>query len=144
MTAPQTPGPSAVPRGGGAGPLTPEAAAWIREHAWKARMRATYAEVPGFFTTCACQHGPSTWCATGKCGNCHRGTPLREYAAVICWPGDRPAYFAEPYRHETGVSATGPRYEHLAMVWLADRVCRWVCPHDCHATVQLDLFEEVA
>lgn len=129
-------------------PFPAEAAAWIRAHAWTAGMRKIYKETPGFYTACACQFGTTTHCATGHCDRCHRATPLRDYATVIALPGNRCAYFPEPYAHLTDVSATGPRYEDLAMVWLADRVCRWVCPHACHAAPaapeQLDLFAEAS
>jgi hypothetical protein len=87
-------------------------------------------------------------CQASRCDRCGRGAPLRSYETVICLPGDRPAFFAEPYRHRTDTSATGQRYEHLAMVWHADRVCRWICPCPCHAAPatpqQLDLFGTTA
>ncbi|MCU1615020.1 MAG: Lsr2 protein, partial [Frankiales bacterium] len=83
-------------------------------------------------------------------GKCHRATPLRSYETVICGrSGASPRYFTEPYEHPTDTSATGPRHEYLAMVWLADRVCRWVCDCSCGhpkpaaKPVQMDLFPEV-
>lgn len=122
--------------------MTPAQAAWVREHVWTPAMRATYATTPGFYTTCACQWGPSGWCANGSCRRCHAGEPSPGWAAIVCGPtGDKPRHFAEPFRHPTP-SATGAHRERLALVWLADRVCRWVCPHACHD--QLDLFAEVA
>lgn len=129
-----------------------EAAAWIREHAWTARMRKTYAEVPGFYTTCACQWGRSIHCGRGRHGKCAVGTPLRDYAALIVFDGGRPAFFPEPYTHKTDASATGPKFTQLAQVWLADRVCRWVCSCGCHTapaaleleSVQGSLFEVAA
>ncbi|WP_242890179.1 DUF6248 family natural product biosynthesis protein [Actinomadura litoris] len=126
--------------------ITPEAAAWIRAHVWTGAMRKTHTEVPGVYTTCACQGGLTSWCQNGRCDRCHRATPLRDYATVICLRGgSRPAMLSEPFTHRTDVSATGPRFEQIAMVWLADRVCRWACPCTCHtasaAPVQLDLLE---
>lgn len=93
-------------------------AALIRQHAWTQPMRKTYAECPGFYSKCACQSGAK---------------PLTSYETVICWRGDRPAYFLEEFSHPTE-DATGWKHTSLAMVWLADRVCRWVCPCVCHST----------
>lgn len=129
--------------------MTAEEAAWVRDHVWTTPMRKTYREVPGFYVTCACQGGLTSWCGIGRHDLCHRAAPLRSYETVICGrSGNDPRYFPEPYAHDTDVSATGARRERLAMVWLADRVCRWVCPDSCHtapaAPVQLDLFGAVA
>lgn len=112
-------------------------------------MRKTYRECPGFYSRCACQSGTSSHCQHGKCRSCARGTPLRSYETLLCGRDGMPLYFAEPYAHKTDVSATGPRYEVLAMAWLADRVCEWQCPCSCHSAPavaepeQLDLFAGV-
>jgi hypothetical protein len=45
--------------------------------------------------------------------------------------------FGEPYEHPTP-SITGPRRMREAMVWLADRICRWVCPCQCHAPTVIE------
>uniref|UniRef100_UPI0005925736 hypothetical protein n=1 Tax=Nocardiopsis potens TaxID=1246458 RepID=UPI0005925736 len=45
--------------------------------------------------------------------------------------GEYAAEFAEPYAHPTP-SATGRHRTAVAQVWLADRVCRWVCSCGCH------------
>ncbi|MFB4312901.1 DUF6248 family natural product biosynthesis protein [Actinomadura sp. 21ATH] len=126
-------------------PFTDDRAAWIREHAWPAAMRRTYGDTPGIYTGCPCQSGPSTWCETGRHDRCGRGEPLRSVATYICSRGgDHPATFREPYAHKTDCSATVPQHTNLAQVWLADRVCRWICPCDCHTAPagpqQLDLF----
>lgn len=127
--------------------MTPEQAAWVRQHAWTKKMRHTYAETPGFYTSCACQYGLTSWCQHDKHGRCHRAKPLTSHETVICWRGDRPAYFLEEFTHKTE-DATGWKRSRLAMVWLADRVCRWVCPCGCHtapaAPEQLGLFVEVS
>lgn len=131
-------------------PFTDERAAWIREHAWTAHMRKTHGQIGRYFySSCACQHGSSAHCEAGRCNLCPSDTPVRSYETVIVGRGGMPAYFPEPYTHDTDDVYAGPICrEHLAMVWLADRVCRWVCPHDCHsapaAPEQLDLFEEVS
>lgn len=150
--------------GGGAVGASALNAAWIREHAWTPAMRKQFGEVPGFYLMCACQFGLTTWCREGSHGRCCRAEPLRSSETYILRRGGiYPAYFAEPYAHKTDTSATGPQFTQLAQVWLADRVCRWVCPCDCEHTGkrvvvvddeqhddrpiaelrQLDLFEEL-
>lgn len=152
VTGRAEPSAPAVPRaaGLGGGP-TPQAAAWIRKHAWTQPMRKQYREVPAFFRTCACQSGPTHWCGTDRHDRCHRAEPQRTTAAIVCGPdGITALAFPEPYEHPTDDSATEPQHEHAAFVWLADRVCRWVCPCDCHAAVaapvpvQGELFEVAA
>lgn len=98
-------------------------------------------------SACACQHGPSGHCAAGRCDKCPHGIPLRDFETYVCGRGGvTPLAFSEPYEHRTDASATGPRLENLAMVWLTDRVCRWTCPcpHGCHTAParpeQLDPF----
>lgn len=113
--------------------MTPEEAAWVREHIWLRDMREIYRDTPGYYLACACQ-----W--NGPCindprrdvhTNCHVGRhPLPGRETWIQWPDGRLCAFAEPYRHPTA-SATGWHYERTAMVWLADRRCRWACACDC-------------
>jgi len=130
--------------------MTTDTAAWVRANAWTQAMRKTYAEVPGFYTACACENGTSGWCQIGQCGDCPRGEPLRGAETVIVSRRHRgaPALFAEPYAHPSDISATGPKFERVALVWLADRVCAWTCPHSCHhvghlTRDQLDLLDLV-
>ena len=114
--------------------MTPDAAAWVREHVWTGAMRKTFREVPGFYLTCACQWGngpcrPSS--GLPRHDACHLGTPIWDYETIIGTKGGiGVTAFAEPYRHPTA-SATGWHRSHLAMVWLADRACRWACPCNC-------------
>ncbi|TDD31663.1 hypothetical protein E1287_25725 [Actinomadura sp. KC06] len=111
-------------------PFTLERAAWIRENAWTGALRR---EDDGV-TVCPCQYGQCTHCEHEQHKNCvnKKGYPKRRVAGRVCGPdGVTPLAFREPYEHETDAFATGPRYERVAMVWLADRVCRWVCPCDC-------------
>ncbi|GHE31435.1 hypothetical protein GCM10017673_37710 [Streptosporangium violaceochromogenes] len=113
--------------------MTPDAAAWVRANAWTPAMRKTHAEVPGFYTLCACE-----W--SGPCLNhprpgvhetCHVGTPMFHYETVIeVRGGQAVASFSAPYRYPTA-SATGWHPSHLAMVWIADRRCAWRCRCDC-------------
>lgn len=128
--------------------MPPDAAAWIRAHAWTKGMRKEYGDVPGFYDACACEYGASHGCQIGQCDRCHRGAALHAYETAICTRGGKyPVFFRERYAHPTE-HAVGPRREQVAMVWLADRRCRWQCPHTCHAApapvtpVQLGLFEE--
>ena len=123
---------SLKPLGGGEGEAGALDAAWIRDHVWTQAMRKQFAEVPGFYLLCACQYGPTTSCREGQHQRCHRAEPLRSDETYILKRGGiYPAYFAEPYAHKTDTSATGPQFTPAAQVWLADRVCRWVCPCDC-------------
>lgn len=121
--------------------MTDEEAAWIREHVWTQPMRKTHREVPGYYSTCACQYGVTSWCQHGQCGRCHRGAPLPGPAGYVGGPGGQAVMvFAEPYEHPTP-SATGSHKTSMAMFWLADRVCRWVCPCTCHGREQGALFD---
>lgn len=116
--------------------MTEHEAAWVREHVWTHAMRRS----PGP-PVCACQYGPSGYCLRDAHERCGRGTPLRAYEALVCGPdGVSPLAFGEPYAHETDTSATGPRHTTVAMVWLADRVCRWICPCTCGHSAQDALF----
>ena len=114
--------------------MSPDQAAWVREHVWTGAMRKTYREVPGFYLACACQSGLSHYCTHGACGKCHRAEPgPPSYEDLICdRTGSYPVHMAEPYEHPTQ-TITGPRRLRDAMVWHADRTCRWICPHTCHA-----------
>lgn len=131
--------------------LDEQAAAWIRAHVWTQAMRKYYREVPGLYTACPCQWGATSDCQAGRHDRCHRATPLRAYASMICGPdGVTSTAFLEPYEHEVDTSAAGPQPTSYALVWLADRVCRWACSCPCHTVpqpvqpTQLDLFEGAA
>jgi hypothetical protein len=57
-----------------------------------------------------------------------------------------PAHFREPYEHPSTLESITPRRCTIAAGWLADRTCRWQCPHECHLlgpAGQLELFEAV-
>lgn len=155
MTRPQTPLSAHDGAGADRGP-TPTEAAWIRAHVWTQRMRHTYSGdpgknngVPGLYTHCACQYGATTWCQNGRHDLCHRATPLPGCETYIVGRRGNVLEFEQPYEH-LATSATGEHQEWAAMVWLADRVCRWVCPCPCGhpqpaaVPVQLDLFAAVA
>lgn len=113
--------------------MTGDEAAWVRDNAWTKAMRKTFKELPRFYLTCACQHN-------GPCLNdprpethrtCHVGRhPLARYETVISSKRGYVVAFRDPYRYPDA-SATGWHYSRLAMVWLADRVCRWSCTCDC-------------
>lgn len=113
--------------------MTPDEAAWVRGHAWTQSMRKQYKELPGYHLTCACQHnGPCLNASDpGRHQRCHMGTPLyRNETMIEVRGGQAVAVFREPYRYPTA-SATGWHFDHAALVWLADRRCRWACSCDC-------------
>lgn len=114
--------------------MTEAEAAEIRERAWTRHLRKQFADSPGYVLRCACQRGRSSWCASGLCDGCRPPDP----AASVSWEtlicdrsGLSPVFFAEPFEHPTP-SLTGPHCERMAMVWLADRGCRWACECRCH------------
>lgn len=114
---------------------TPRQAAWIRANAWPEPMRKAYEQARGSYTMCACQYGPTGHCLNGHCDNCGRGTPLPcSITRILRRGGKYTAYLPEPYTHKTDTHATGPRRTREAMVWYADRKCRWLCTHSCHHT----------
>lgn len=81
--------------------------------------------------------------------------------SILLPNGTHAARFAEPLFHRTPTATGGHRMSE-AQVWLSDRVCRWLCPCDCHTStlpapqtrdatttrtgkpVQLELFGSVA
>lgn len=118
--------------------MTPADAAWVRENAWTPAMRKTHRDVPGMRSTCACEFGLTSWCQHGQCDRCHRAEPLGGPAGYVCGKtGQDPLSFPEPYTHPTA-SATGAHPASVVMFWLADRVCAWRCPHECHDRPRLE------
>lgn len=79
---------------------------------------------------CPCQWGLSAYCLHGQHDRCR---------------SDIPTAYPETWVTDAAGRVWGLDYAQV-QVWLADRVCRWVCPCDCHATtspVQLDLLAVV-
>lgn len=114
-------------------PVMPaEAAEWIRANVWTGKMRDAFLTTPGFYLECACQDGLTTFCRNDEHDECHRSTPLHDAETSICRRGGVPATFKKSFRHKALTSATGPHRTRYAEVWLADRVCRWRCPCECH------------
>lgn len=109
-----------------------DAAAWVRANAWTQGMRSTFGDVPGHYLLCACQFGLTHYCRIGQHGRCHRATPQPSSETWVCDRAQHPCHFKKPFRHLSRTSATGPRKDRSAAVWLADRVCRWLCPCTCH------------
>lgn len=119
--------------------MSPREAAWVRDNVWTKAMRREYRDV----VACACQYGPSTGCLQGKCRSCRPADPIAIWETTICdRTGIYPTRLPQEYEHDT-VSATGPHRERLAMVWLADRICRWRCPHECHQAAEPARYELV-
>ena len=54
--------------------MTPDAAAWVRAVAWQDHHRATVAEIPSFYSRCACQFGQCGHCAAER-QRLHRRRP---------------------------------------------------------------------
>lgn len=121
--------------------LTGAEAAWIREQVWTKAMRKTFTEVPGHYLACACQYGPTGHCRAGGHRNCRAAKPQPHQETYVCGRDGRVLYNADFYEHPT-LTATGGHLQRAAYVWLADRICRWRCPCDCHAGgAQLELFD---
>lgn len=123
-----------------------DTAAWIRGNAWRKPMRKDYAEHAGYIHHCACQWGVTTWCEVGNHKKCVGGLkPRRTTETAITSRGGGCAVLPEPYRHLVDTSATRPKREQYALVWLADRVCRWACPCTCHSrTAYEELLRQLA
>ncbi|WP_326646074.1 hypothetical protein OG884_15595 [Streptosporangium sp. NBC_01755] len=107
--------------------MTPEAAAWVRTAVLEPLS------IPTPSPRCACQLGTYVTCHRGD----HQACPvvdagiwgrLGEVETLIYRPGGQPAQAREAlYRREMS-----PRSNHVALVWLADRRCRWRCLCGCH------------
>lgn len=108
------------------------AACWVREHAWTSSMRATHASLPEYYSTCACQNGTTDWCLRDKCTRCHRATPQPSAETYITNRRQEVLHFSEPYEHASTLESLTLRRCTIAVVWLADRTCRWICPCQCH------------
>lgn len=109
--------------------MTPEHAAWVRA----AVLEPLSIPVPS--PRCPCLGGTYVSCRRGD----HEACPvaddtsiwgrLGEVETLIYRAGGQPAKALEAlYRREMS-----PRSNHIALVWIADRVCRWKCLCGCHA-----------
>jgi len=106
--------------------VTPTEAAWVREHVWPAAMRKAHDEHPLATAHCPCQ-----WSAPLSCTgdpSCHRIQPLVLCESYITNRRWQVQSFSVDYEHPTA-SAASTRRRREAMVWLADRRCRWICPN---------------
>lgn len=100
--------------------MTPDQAAWVRKHV----LPRTLVETQGsFLHRCACQKGNSEPCRAGRHGDCAHHKHARYYAQ-----GQAETNFGRSY---SPWSVTWPGFISVD-VWLADRVCAWRCPCDCH------------
>lgn len=107
-------------------------ALWVREHVWTKTMRQTNRFAVNAVRMCACQSGESFHCTVARCGECRRGEPLPAVETFVTRKDESVLYFAKPYANRSICSATGPHLERAAQVFLADRLCRWVCSCECH------------
>ncbi len=87
--------------------MTQEAAAWIRAAAWQTHHRATVAEIPTFYSLCACQFGHCGHCAAGR----HQACTHDRHG-----PSEHPAGYL-----------TGRRGYVLADVWEIGHRHVWTC-----------------
>ncbi|NRQ40687.1 hypothetical protein HII36_54090 [Nonomuraea sp. NN258] len=97
--------------------MTPEQAAWVREHAWLPAMRRQPYWLPGGGTTydqgaalavCACMEGICWQCRSGRHEFCDR---RRIKPGPEWWIQNRPLDYITP-----------------TAVWIAGRACRSLCP----------------
>lgn len=95
-------------------PMSEEAAAWVRTYAWTAKMRNTFADVPGHYLRCGCDGGLTGHCEAGRHGKCSAGEAR---ATVEGWITTSSCTVIDPVGGQ---------------VWLADRTCRYRCPCVCH------------
>ncbi|MEU0516630.1 hypothetical protein [Streptosporangium sp. NPDC006007] len=94
--------------------MTPDAAAWVREH-----VLTHPAASPNRSTECACQ------VPAGTCGRCRHGQHGRCRAA---WGFERPLRLGHCY----------------VSVWLADRICKTRCICRCRTAPALPTAEQLA
>ncbi|MDJ0460637.1 hypothetical protein [Streptomyces sp. H27-C3] len=102
--------------------MTPDAAAWVREHVLVHNARITAPRAGG---PCHCQ--PATpWI----CNDCRAGDHDRCNGGGVEWSFEKSIY------------GPGLSWPPRATVWLADRVCktRCTCRRCCPPAAQLDLF----
>lgn len=123
-------------------PMSDQAAAWVREHAWTAEMRHLNETRPDYYPTCSCQQGPCHQCTRGAHDRCRPKLQHSREAMVCDRTGVAFAAFAEPYAHRTIDGPPLPTV--VAQVWLADRVCRWTCPCTCTTRKRKPVYEAVA
>ena len=117
-----------IPRHHAAKTMTPEQAAWVREFAWPARWRRSFAEMPTPFLRCACQQGKSYDCSATAHRRCPgESRPQNETVISAAFEPYRHAYLPQPYEHPTIVGTS-----RLALVWLVARRCRHRCTCRCH------------
>ncbi|MFI6814447.1 DUF6248 family natural product biosynthesis protein [Nonomuraea sp. NPDC050328] len=116
--------------------MTPAQAAWVREHAWTSHLRSEYRADPQL-ALCACQFGLSRHCAASQHGTCHHRAVHPSTEGVILDRRGHHARFPFDYQHampwRTPPGLVPPAPDAWASIWLANRMCRWTCPCDCHA-----------
>lgn len=123
--------------------MSADAAAWVRANAWTPAMRRGLTSPSNRLCACQDDHVTGWACVSGQHDRCDYGQHP-DYETTIWRHGTvLPASLTKPMRHQPR-TAFGSRT--MAMVWLADRVCRRVCSCSCHvpAPVQLDLFAGVS
>lgn len=115
--------------------MTPDEAEWVRANVWTQYMCENY--YPGTHT-CACQTGPSDWCITDR-HTWRRPKPRPDYETLILdRQGLFPAWLPGPFHHPAPYPCNTDEHRQnpLARVWLADRLCRRLCPCVCHTSTR--------
>lgn len=117
--------------------MTSDQAEWVRTNAWPKTMQRADLDL---VNRCACQQGMSPDCEAGAHGKCKRGEPLSKVETYI--KRDGVCHFPKVYEHPVS-TALGRVHTNAAQVWLADRMCRRICPCDCHSALAPAVFEPV-
>ncbi|GAA1765769.1 DUF6248 family natural product biosynthesis protein [Streptomonospora arabica] len=104
--------------------MTPEEAAWVREHAWMGQLQREYAALPGVTHTCTCQFGPTGHCGVGQHDQCQSTAWEPKPETYVTDGKGSVRYFADP--------------REPARVWLAPTACGWLCPCGCHRPAVAD------
>jgi hypothetical protein len=107
---------------------------WTRANAWTDQLRTQFTNGRDANLRCACHVDLTEYARPGEHCPCGRWVdpfaPMHE--TEIRGRYGHARILPESYTHETR-TRIGPRHERLAMVWLADRLCRPRCSCDCHA-----------
>lgn len=121
-------------------PVSPEAAAWIRDVVLPPAYRRNTTDP----AVCACQYS--------VCGHCQAGR--HRQCQVVGW-GGAPRAHGDTHITDARGMVAGAWGVASAEVWRAGRPCRWVCPCGCTPVgaalppsggpmaLQLDLFTEL-
>lgn len=103
--------------------MTPEAAAWVREHVWTDAHRRIDAASPAFYGMCSCQYG--------ICGACDGSSDQGRARHDMCISRTgqfRPITVPITWLTDSRCMVVGPA------LWPAAGACRYTCPCPCTKT----------